>query len=73
MTYMLELLGVRISDILEIKWSDIVNNRLYYEMNKNDKPVSLKIPDKAMAIIDLYNKGISNTTSNQTITGLTPV
>ncbi len=46
--------GVRISDVLEIKWSDIVNDRLYYEMNKNDKPVSLKIPEKALSIIELY-------------------
>lgn len=48
--------GVRISDVLEIRWSDIVNDRLYYQMNKNDKPVSLKIPEKTLAIIDLYIK-----------------
>ncbi|MEO1022790.1 MAG: site-specific integrase [Bacteroidota bacterium] len=46
--------GVRISDVLEIKWSDIVQDRLYYQMNKNDKPVSLKIPDKAISIIEAY-------------------
>lgn len=46
--------GVRISDVLSIKWSDIKNDRLYYKMSKNDKPVSLKIPDKALAIIELY-------------------
>ncbi len=46
--------GVRISDVLTIKWSDIKNDRLYYQMSKNDKPVSLKIPDKALSIIELY-------------------
>lgn len=46
--------GVRVSDVLSLKWSDIKNERLYYEMSKNDKPVSLKIPEKALAIIELY-------------------
>ncbi|MBO6763109.1 MAG: site-specific integrase, partial [Roseivirga sp.] len=35
--------GVRISDVLEMKWSDFVDGRLYYQMNKNEKPVSLKV------------------------------
>ena len=48
--------GVRVSDVLSLKWSDIKNERLYYEMSKNDKPVSLKIPVKALAIIELYIK-----------------
>ncbi|TCI93609.1 site-specific integrase [Tenacibaculum sp. M341] len=48
--------GVRISDVLELKWFNFVDGRLYYEMNKNEKPVSLKIPDKALAILSLYAK-----------------
>lgn len=31
-----------------------MDGRLYYEMNKNEKPVSLKVPEKAQAILDLY-------------------
>jgi integrase len=46
--------GMRISDVISLKWSDIENGRLYYVMNKNEKPVSLKIPDKAAAILQLY-------------------
>jgi len=46
--------GMRISDVLRLKWSDIKENRLYYTMGKNDKAGSLKIPEKAMAIFDLY-------------------
>jgi integrase len=46
--------GIRISDIVQIKWSDFKDNRLFYVMNKNSKPVSLKIPDKAQVILDLY-------------------
>lgn len=46
--------GVRISDVLALRWSDIKNDRLYYEMSKNEKPVSLKIPDKAIEILESY-------------------
>lgn len=47
--------GIRISDVLEMKWSDFKDNRLLYTMNKNEKPVSLKIPDKAKTIIKYYS------------------
>ena len=47
--------GIRISDVLELKWSDFKDGRLLYTMNKNEKPVSLKIPDKAKTIIEQYN------------------
>ena len=46
--------GVRISDVIEMKWSDFVDGRLYYQMNKNEKPVSLKIPSQAQEILDCY-------------------
>lgn len=46
--------GVRISDVLEMKWSDFVDGRLYYQMNKNEKPVSLKIPERALNILNEY-------------------
>jgi len=47
--------GVRISDVLEIKWSDFMDGRLYYQMNKNEKPVSLAIPEQAQAILEAYS------------------
>ena len=34
------------SDVLEMKWLNIMDGRLYYEMNKNEKPVSLKFHHK---------------------------
>ncbi len=52
--------GVRISDVLELKWFNFVDGRLYYEMNKNEKPVSLKIPEKALGILSLYAKSKEN-------------
>lgn len=48
--------GMRVSDVLRIRWSDIQNNRLHYSMGKNQKGGSLKIPDKARIILDQYLK-----------------
>lgn len=46
--------GMRISDLLRLKWSDIDKNRLVYKMGKNEKAGSLKIPDKAVKILSKY-------------------
>lgn len=46
--------GMRISDVFRIKWSDLQNDRLHYAMGKNTKVGSLKIPEKALAIIEQY-------------------
>ena len=46
--------GIRVSDVLLLKWSDFKDGRLLYRMNKNKKLVSLKIPEKAKKILDLY-------------------
>ncbi|TYQ00222.1 site-specific recombinase XerD [Tenacibaculum adriaticum] len=48
--------GIRISDVVRLKWSDFKNDRLYYIMNKNEKPLSLKIPEKAKSILNKYKK-----------------
>lgn len=47
--------GMRVSDVLQIKWSDIVDGRLLYTMGKNKKVLSLVIPKKALAIIKAYS------------------
>ena len=46
--------GVRTGDVLSLKWADFQGDRLYYSMNKNDKPDSLKISAKVLAILDQY-------------------
>ena len=48
------LAGIRISDVINLKWKDIYDGRLTYIMGKNNKIVSLKIPAKANAIIEFY-------------------
>ena len=52
--YSFNFAGMRISDVLRTKWSDIYDNRLHYRMKKNSKLLSLKIPEKALQILDQY-------------------
>lgn len=46
--------GMRVSDVLRTRWSDIIDDRLYYSMGKNNKTLSLKISKKAKAILAQY-------------------
>jgi integrase/recombinase XerD len=48
------LAGMRISDVLRLRWTDIQDDRLYYAMGKNSKGGSLKMPEKAAKIITQY-------------------
>lgn len=48
--------GMRISDVLRLKWSDFQNDRLHYSMGKNDKGGSLKVPDKIISILSQYKR-----------------
>lgn len=46
--------GIRVADLLKIRWNDIFDDRLHYRMNKNSKLLSLKIPDKVFPILKDY-------------------
>ncbi|WP_437398303.1 tyrosine-type recombinase/integrase [Flagellimonas lutimaris] len=46
--------GIRISDVVKLKWTDIKDGRLIYIMDKNKKSVSLSVPDKATKIFESY-------------------
>ena len=50
------LAGIRISDVLRMRWTDIVDDRLYYQMSKNKKADSLKIPKPVVTILSYYIK-----------------
>ena len=54
------LAGMRVGDVLKIKWSDIYDERLHYRMNKNDKLLSLKLPAKILPILETYRVGKQN-------------
>lgn len=46
--------GMRVSDLLRLRWSDFLELRLHYTMGKNKKPGSLKTPQKALDILAKY-------------------
>jgi integrase/recombinase XerD len=46
--------GMRVSDVLRLKWSDFQDGRLYYTMGKNNKTDSLKASTKAIEILKQY-------------------
>jgi integrase len=46
--------GMRVSDVLRMKWSDFQDDRMHYTMGKNKKAGSLKTPDKVLHIIGQY-------------------
>ncbi|SDQ24000.1 site-specific integrase [Flagellimonas zhangzhouensis] len=48
--------GIRVSDALRTRWSDIRDGRLYYRMSKNSKLLSLKIPEKVYPVLDYYKR-----------------
>ncbi|OUR98415.1 recombinase [Flavobacteriales bacterium 33_180_T64] len=52
--YSFNFAGMRVTDVLWTKWSDIYDNRLHYRMNKNSKLLSLKIPEKVLLILSYY-------------------
>lgn len=46
--------GMRISDVLRLKWSDFKDGRLHYKMGKNEKGGSFLVPEKANQILEQY-------------------
>jgi integrase len=52
--------GMRVSDVLRLKWSDFKDNRLHYTMGKNSKPGSLKATEKVGLILAQYESGKRN-------------
>lgn len=48
--------GIRISDVLKMTWNDVKDGRVWYVMNKNEKPLSLKVPEKVERILEHYVK-----------------
>jgi integrase len=50
------LAGMRVGDVLMIKWSDIYDGRLHYRMGKNEKLLSFKLPEKITSLLKRYEE-----------------
>ena len=48
--------GIRVGDVLKLRWSDFNDGRLMYRMNKNSKLITLKTAEKANAILRKYRQ-----------------
>jgi integrase len=46
--------GMRVTDCLLLKWNDFQNGRLYYQMSKNGEHGSVKVPEKALVLLERY-------------------
>ena len=57
--------GMRITDCLLLKWPDFQNGRLYYQMSKNGEHGSVKVPNKALAIIEQYRHNCADMVNNK--------
>jgi integrase/recombinase XerD len=56
--------GIRISDILQLKWKDFDGSNITIEMYKTKEMVSVKLPNKAMEIISKYKTDNPNESEN---------
>ena len=54
------LAGIRISDVLHMKWNAVRNGRLYYTMGKNKKASSLKLSQSILDILDQFKEDKRN-------------
>ncbi len=46
--------GIRISDLLMMRWKNVCGDRLYFQIRKNKDCLGLKMPPKAQKILDDY-------------------
>ena len=46
--------GIRISDVLLLKWKNFDGERLHFNMLKTNRDVMVKLPNKALEIIKIY-------------------
>ena len=52
--------GLRVSDLLQLKWKNFNGTHLSLVTQKNSEPISIHLPNKALEIIKRYNTGDKN-------------
>lgn len=48
--------GIRISDLLMMRWQNLNGDHLYFQIRKNMQPLGIKLPPKAKEILHLYRQ-----------------
>ena len=54
--------GIRAADLIQLRWRNITNGRLHYQMGKNHKVRDLILVEPAMNILNFYKKEDSKET-----------
>jgi integrase len=62
--------GLRISDILQLQWNNIDKTHLNIRIRKTQEPLSIKLPNKALSIIEKYRP--ENPSPQSFVFGLMP-
>jgi integrase len=48
--------GIRISDLLQLKWENFDGTHIRLNTQKTKETISIKLPTKALEIIEVYSK-----------------
>lgn len=54
--------GIRAADLIQLRWRNVTNSRLHYQMGKNHKERDLILVEPAINILNLYRKEDSKET-----------
>jgi len=46
--------GIRIADLLMMRWRNVFGDRLYFQIRKNKECLGIKMPPKALEILEYY-------------------
>jgi len=46
--------GIRISDLLTMRWKNFDGQHLYFTIKKNQEDISIKLPEKSLALLKYY-------------------
>lgn len=53
-------IGMNFRDLAQLKWSNILYNRIMYKRSKNGKNFDIKIQPRTQELLDFYSKGNEN-------------
>ena len=59
--------GIRIADLLTMRWRNVAGDRLYFQIRKNKDCLGIKLPPKAFEIVDYYRKMMQSKNSETLI------
>ena len=57
--------GIRISDLLTMRWKNFDGEHLYFTIKKNQEDISIKLPEKSLALLKYY-RGIAQQEKEKT-------